>query len=182
MSTSSILVKITVESIDNISVNEFKSSPKKSHAYKTLAGLMSSIVFNDPLYSKIEDLVYYGNIKEQDLKKHVTSMFFPSPYYDAMKKWNLSNAAIEDITLCLAAAKVTAENGELIISGTVHRSNQVLQATINEELFKQKLEEIVSGLPEKLQNFVRTKSWDEGHAYGYREVLNVAQNLASQLV
>jgi len=52
---------------------------------------------------------------------------------------------------------------------------------MNEDEFQTALNEVLEDVPDGLKQFVRSKSWEDGHSSGYEEVVNCAINLASEL-
>ena len=163
------IIKITVGSASLV-------TPGDSHI-----PAMLNEVFFDKKYKTIDDLVYYGYLTEYQSQLGPDSVFFPSPYYDAIKKWAISNKSNTDLVLTLVAAELIAKDGELVVGNIVHKSRQVINREYSKESFDRELAEIVSCLPEKLQKFVTEQSWDQGHSSGYREVLNIARSMAQEL-
>lgn len=163
------IVKITVGSASWVS---------PSGAY--IPAILDTVSF-DKKYETIDDLVYHGYLTEYQSQFGPDSVFFPSPYYDAIKKWSISNKSNTDLVLTLVAAELIAKDGELVVGNIVHKSRQVINREYSKESFDSELAEIVSCLPEKLQKFVTEQSWDQGHSSGYREVLNIARSMVQKL-
>lgn len=53
--------------------------------------------------------------------------------------------------------------------------------SITKDEFNEELAEILKGLPEEFRVFVSSSSYDRGHSSGMEEVLNIANELASEL-
>jgi hypothetical protein len=48
--------------------------------------------------------------------------------------------------------------------------------------YNEEIEEAIDELPPEFQEYVRQSSWDRGHSSGYEEVVNVAKEIASDLL
>jgi hypothetical protein len=49
------------------------------------------------------------------------------------------------------------------------------------EEFQDEKKKILSRIPEQFHNVLSQKAWDDGHAYGFREVLNYLDELVTLL-
>ncbi len=53
---------------------------------------------------------------------------------------------------------------------------------INDQEYETELSEMLETIPEAFRQFVRTKAYDDGHASGMEECLNIAESLISDLI
>lgn len=49
---------------------------------------------------------------------------------------------------------------------------------MTKEEYEAEMDDILQSVPEQYREKVRAKAWDDGHAYGYREVIGQALDLA----
>lgn len=54
-------------------------------------------------------------------------------------------------------------------------------APMTEDDYERELAESLEGLPPEFATFVSEKAYDDGHAYGYEEVVSLARNMACNL-
>lgn len=59
--------------------------------------------------------------------------------------------------------------------------DQLAEEKRKQKEFAEEQDKLLQDLPEEFRGFVSAYAWDQGHAYGYSEVLLHVQDLADQL-
>lgn len=101
---------------------------------------------------------------------------------DLLKKAGISNEPDDHSTthqISFYEMKPKNDKMERVLYRTLNIVPWTRQRT--EAEFEQQLTTVVSELPEEFQLYIRSESWDRGHASGYDEVLSYARGMVAEL-
>lgn len=77
--------------------------------------------------------------------------------------------------------EMRAVNGKMSRIGVGNYVYDLPVARMTQEEYDQELSLAVSELPDEFHSFVRQWAWEHGHSSGFEEVIQIAQNLVSEL-
>ncbi len=124
--------------------------------------------------------------KDQELQFEAADSYtfsdFCMPFNKIVKNFVVEpEEASERAAIKIQVYKLVVENGAIAKKYVGKFRHQLPIRRLESHEYEAKLQSILSELPQSFRAFVSNQSWDRGHSSGYEEVLNIAQEIVSEL-
>lgn len=129
-----------------------------------------------------EKFEYHFCFEQSKISFNSKSYQLESMVEDIFRSLNYRTDRKEPQPIECVVYEITAKNGKQVKSSPKNFRISLPLAELTPADFEEEMTKAVSKLPIPFQNWVRSKSYEDGHSSGYEEVLNIAQGLASDLV
>ena len=101
---------------------------------------------------------------------------------NAAYKHNYSASRKDPQEIVAKIYNVTLHMGKTVETFSTNVSFTPPLARMTIQDYEEEMKSITKELPEEFVSFVERQAWDDGHAYGYEEVCNIACNIVSNLM